>query len=126
MLAYSFTSKPIAEALIEAHDRGVDVQAVLDKSDTAGSSAPVAALLAGADIPVLIDSKHAIAHNKVMIIDGQVVLTGSFNFTNAAEHANAENLLCLRDSALATIYARNWSAHASHSDPYKAPTKKGP
>jgi hypothetical protein len=38
-----------------------------------------------AAIPVYIDAEHAIAHNKIMVIDGQTVITGSFNFTNAAE-----------------------------------------
>jgi len=66
----------------------------------------------------LIDGVHAIAHNKVMIIDGQTVITGSFNFTTAAERQNAENLLVVRDHALAARYAENWRAHAEHSTPY--------
>ena len=47
-----------------------------------------------------IDAQHAIAHNKVMIIDGETVITGSFNFTKAAEENNAENLLVFRDKKL--------------------------
>jgi len=52
----------------------------------------------------MIDANHAIAHNKVMIIDGETVLTGSFNFTKAAQEKNAENLLIIRDAALAAQY----------------------
>ncbi|KHK00318.1 Endonuclease [Desulfovibrio sp. TomC] len=63
----------------------------------------------------MIDDKHAIAHNKVMIIDGATVITGSFNFTKAAEEKNAENLLIIRDMSLAKIYLSNWKQHQDHS-----------
>ena len=64
-------------------------------------SIPRRTSLVNAGIPVLIDAKHAIAHNKVMVIDDQTVITGSFNFTKAAEEHNAENLLVIRDKDLA-------------------------
>ena len=117
--AYSFTSAPIARALAEAKERGVHVEVILDKSNRT-------ARYSGADylihhgIPTRIDAAHAIAHNKVMIIDDAVVLTGSFNFTTAAETHNAENLLVLRDPQLAKEYLRNWKAHALHSPLYRA------
>ena len=63
-----------------------------------------------------IDAQHAMAHNKVMVITGQVVVAGSFNFTKNAEENNAENLLVIRDAALAEKYAANWKAHAEHSE----------
>jgi phosphatidylserine/phosphatidylglycerophosphate/cardiolipin synthase-like enzyme len=66
----------------------------------------------------MIDANHAIAHNKVMVIDGETVLTGSFNFTKAAREKNAENLLIIRDPALAAKYVQNWEAHRQHSQPY--------
>ena len=65
-----------------------------------------------------IDAQHAIAHNKVMIIDGEAVITGSFNFTKAAEANNAENLLVIRDRKLAERYIWNWQEHEKHSEPY--------
>ena len=117
VLAYSFTSREIATALVDAHKRGVKVQVILDKSNLTEKYS-AADFVAHANIPILIDSEHAIAHNKVMVIDGQVVITGSFNFTKAAETANAENLLILRDTALARKYADNWREHAGHSQPY--------
>jgi phosphatidylserine/phosphatidylglycerophosphate/cardiolipin synthase-like enzyme len=58
-------------------------------------------------IPVRIDAKHAIAHNKVMVIDGEAVITGSFNFTKTAEENNAENLLIIHDKKLSSIYTKN-------------------
>ena len=66
----------------------------------------------------MIDANHAIAHNKVIVIDGETVLTGSFNFTKAAQDKNAENLLIIRDQALAAQYTQNWQVHAQHSQPY--------
>jgi len=115
--AYSFTSAPIAKALVAAHERGVKVEIILDKSHLTEryTNAP---FLAKSGIPVKIDSAHAIAHNKVMVIDGEIVITGSFNFTKAAEEKNAENLLVIRDKSLAEKYIKNWQDHERHSEPY--------
>ena len=114
--AYGFSNAHIAEALIEAKARGVDVQVILDRSNArVGYSA--AKFLLHAGVPTYIDASHVIAHNKVMVIDGDVVLTGSYNFTSAAEHENAENLLVLKDGALAARYYANWQTHRAHSPP---------
>ena len=118
MQAYSFTSAPIAKALVETHKRGVEVQVILDKSQKTEKYSE-ADFVAHHGIPVLIDSRHAINHNKVMIIDGQTVITGSFNFTKSAEENNAENLVIIRDGAIAGKYAANWREHAAHSEPYE-------
>ena len=115
--AYSFTSAPIAKALVEAHARGVDVQVILDRRET-GTRYSSADFVAHAGIATLIDGAHAIAHNTVMVIDGETVITGSFNFTTAAERQNAENLLVIRDRTLAARYVENWRTHAAHSTRY--------
>jgi len=112
--AYSFTSAPIAKALVECHQRGVKVQAILDKSQRTEVYSS-ATFLDNNGIPPLIDVKHAIAHNKVMVIDGETVITGSFNFTKAAEEKNAENLLVIQDPSLASKYLANWLEHEKHS-----------
>jgi phosphatidylserine/phosphatidylglycerophosphate/cardiolipin synthase-like enzyme len=116
--AYSFTSKPIAKALIDAKKRGIKIEAVLDKSNaTAKYSA--ATFLYNAGIPVLIDDKHAIAHNKIIIIDKSTLITGSFNFTSAAENKNAENLLVIKGNPkLTNQYILNYDEHKGHSTPY--------
>lgn len=115
--AYSFTSAPIAKALLDAHKRGVHVEVILDKSNrTARYSS--ADFLVNQGIPTFIDSQHAIAHNKVMVIDDETVITGSFNFTKAAQDHNAENLLVIRDKALAGRYLENWKEHRKHSEIY--------
>ena len=86
--AYSFTSAPIAEALVKVHRRGVKIRVLLDKSQKTEKYSS-ADFLANAGIPTKIDANHAIAHNKVIIIDNKAVITGSFNLTKAAEESNA-------------------------------------
>lgn len=113
--AYSFTSEPIISALVAAEHRGVVVQVILDKSNFGKSRSGLADLKA-ANIPVFDDSKPAIAHNKVIIIDNQEVLTGSFNFTNAAEKSNAENSIDIHDADIAQLYTNNWISRKNLSE----------
>ena len=115
--AYSFTSAQIAKGLLNAHKRGVKVEVILDKSQRTQKYSS-ATFLFNVGIPVKIDAQHAIAHNKVMIIDGETVITGSFNFTKAAEENNAENLLVIKDKKLAERYTKNWQEHVQHSEVY--------
>ena len=116
--AYSFTSRPIAQALIDAHQRGVRVAVIVDASQRRERQS-LAAALAEASVPVFIDAAHRIAHNKVMVIDEDTVITGSFNFTRAAEESNAENLLVIQDRSLAQRYSANWHLHHGHAAPYR-------
>jgi phosphatidylserine/phosphatidylglycerophosphate/cardiolipin synthase-like enzyme len=115
--AYTFTSPPIAEAVLNAHKRGVKVDVILDKSQRTDQYSS-ATFFYNSGIPVKIDAVHVIAHNKIMIIDGETVITGSFNFTKAAEGNNAENLLVIRDKKLAERYTKNWQEHERHSEVY--------
>ena len=71
-----------------------------------------------AGIPTWIDTGHTIAHNKIMIIDGETVITGSFNFTKAAETHNAENVLMIHDPGLAKKYTDNWMLCQRQAEPY--------
>jgi phosphatidylserine/phosphatidylglycerophosphate/cardiolipin synthase-like enzyme len=116
--AYSFTSPEIAKALVDAHRRGVNVEIILDKSNRSPKYS-VADFAGHMGIPTFIDAKHAIAHDKVMIIDRNIVATGSFNFTRAAENNNAENLIIIQSKDLADIYLANWYKHQRHSTMYK-------
>jgi phosphatidylserine/phosphatidylglycerophosphate/cardiolipin synthase-like enzyme len=113
--AYSFTSAPIAKALVDAHKRGVDVKVILDKSQKTQRYSS-AKFLVNQGIPTWIDYKVAIAHNKVMIIDNYIVITGSFNFTKAAQYKNAENLIILVNSDIAKKYRDNWYSRQHQSE----------
>lgn len=115
--AYSFTSSPIAQAIAQAQDRGVKVTVMLDDSQRTEKYTG-ATYLQNHQVPVLIDAKHAIAHNKIILIDGATVITGSFNFTKAAEESNAENLLVIRDPRLAEKYLANFAEHLKHAEAY--------
>ena len=116
--AYSFTSARIAKALVEAHKRGVYIEVILDKSQRTEKYSS-ADFVRNAGIPTFIDDRHAIAHSKIMLLDGQTVITGSFNFTKAAEESNAENLLVIRSPELAAKYTASWKAHREHSERYE-------
>ncbi len=116
--AYFLTSQQIAEALIDAHRRGLEVKVIIDRK-ALQEQPKEAEHLAHAGVPVWIDGQHPIAHNKVMILDGDTVITGSFNFTRQAETSNAENLVVMHKSlALGEEYSNNWRQHLGHSEPY--------
>jgi phosphatidylserine/phosphatidylglycerophosphate/cardiolipin synthase-like enzyme len=98
VMAYGFTATPLSEALVKAHRRGVKVRS---------------------------DGKHAIQHNKVMLLDDDIVITGSYNFTKSAEVRNAENIIILKSAYAAKRYADNWVAHWGHGEEVsEKPSKK--
>ena len=117
VLAYSFTSKPIAEALIEAKKRGVHVDIVLDRSQEKEAYSELPMIEEHGLYPH-IDAHHAIAHNKVMVIDKKTLITGSFNFTHQAEMENAENLLIIKGHrTLMDSYHDSFGVHKAHCQP---------
>jgi phosphatidylserine/phosphatidylglycerophosphate/cardiolipin synthase-like enzyme len=114
--AYSFTSIPIADALIEASKKGVEIKVVLDRSQK-GEKFSQGPKLIDHKIPVYIQKSSGIAHNKIMIIDQQNVLTGSYNWTQSANKRNSENLMLIKDSDIAKIYLGNWQRCMEHASP---------
>jgi phosphatidylserine/phosphatidylglycerophosphate/cardiolipin synthase-like enzyme len=115
--AYGFTAPAILRALAAARARGVDVQAILDKSDDRerGSHLTGARFTAEANIPTWIDDSVAIAHSKVIVIDGHLVIGGSYNYTAAAERRNAENVTFIDAPVVADFYLLNWEARRAVS-----------
>jgi phosphatidylserine/phosphatidylglycerophosphate/cardiolipin synthase-like enzyme len=118
--AFSFTSRPIARALIAAWRRGVDVRLLADAAEATRVERGRIDELAAAGVPVWLDSAYQSAHNKVMIIDAaspeSVVITGSYNWTHAAQYRNAENVLMLRgQSEVAARYRANWLRHQAQA-----------
>lgn len=127
--AFHFAETPMLDALIRAHQRGVEVEVVLDHEhieyrpkkaapDVKEGPSPVLARLMKAGIPAYVDTQHKTMHNKYMVIDSKIVTTGSYNFNKKAESKNAENLLVLHSVALAKAYDNNWALHKSHSIRY--------
>jgi phosphatidylserine/phosphatidylglycerophosphate/cardiolipin synthase-like enzyme len=115
VLAYSFTSKPIATSLVDAKKRGVNVEVILDKTQASQEKYSSSTFLDHAGISIWIDYEPSISHNKVMIIDGKTTITGSFNFTRSAQSRNAENVLIIHDKQLTEQYIKNWQKRKSAS-----------
>ncbi|MBN8829012.1 MAG: phospholipase D family protein [Sphingobacteriia bacterium] len=113
MQAYSFTSKPIYEALENAARRGINVRILLDKSQlTEPNTVYKPSLPSTSLIHIDIDrSVKGIAHNKVIIIDDLYTITGSYNFSNGAEFRNAENVVIIKNKDIAKEYKNNWQFH---------------
>lgn len=103
VLAFSFTSAPIVEALLERARAGVQVQVVLESQNATGQNAAFARLRE-AGLDVLLDGNCYNMHHKLLVIDEQTVITGSYNFTNSAERSNDENTVIIDDRDLATAY----------------------
>jgi len=112
--AYSFTSERIAKALNEVHKRGVEVKVILD-DDKADKKSELD-FLSRKGIDTYLDSKHEKAHSKVILIDGQTIITGSFNFSDKDEEKKADNVLVIDGKQkLMDAYEANFRAHLGHS-----------
>ena len=116
--AFYFTSAPIAKAIMEAKKRGVQCQVVLDASQETQQYSS-ATFFYNQGIPIVIDDRHAIAHNKIILIDSDTIITGSFNFTRSADDSNAENLLVFKNHTdLFAKYLANYELHRKHARTY--------
>lgn len=124
--AYAFTSPTISEALLKAKKRGVDVAVLVDhkqtiQMDTKGRGKAALNLLVNAKIPVRTLNTRNTQHNKYMVIDGQHVQTGSFNYSAAAARYNYENVLVVRHHpTLAKHYLENWQQLFKEGKVYKS------
>lgn len=117
--AYGFSSVPITDAIIKAKERGVGIDIILDKSNNTAKYSS-ATFLENHGIIVMIDHKPHIAHSKIMIIDSETIITGSFNFTKAAEYNNTENLLIINNNPdLVKAYLHNFENREKESSFYK-------
>lgn len=124
--AFLLTSRSVAYGLIEAKRRGIDVVVLADREMVEKGEHSLIPQLVANRIPVWLEVRYAIAHNKIIIIDAEeagsesaAVITGSFNFTHSAQAHNAENLLILRGNpALLRSYLDNWQHHRAEAVPY--------
>lgn len=105
--AYVLTDTRIVETLVKAHQRGVRVRVVIDARNLENSKEET---LQQAGVDVRKDGNPYTMHNKIIVVDREWVVTGSYNFTNSGFGRNNENLLILRDGALAQRYQREVEA----------------
>jgi len=98
---YDISSMKIADELISAHNRGVEVKLVTE-NDTFSGAAITKILESG--IPVVPDTGSGLMHNKFAIIDGESIFTGSYNATENCTLKNNNNALLINSPELAEIY----------------------
>jgi phosphatidylserine/phosphatidylglycerophosphate/cardiolipin synthase-like enzyme len=116
MQAYLFTHKGIARALVAARKRGVAVDIVADAKQHEAGGLPVLKDLERAGARIWMNDRMAASHNKVIVIDDLTVITGSYNFTHAAQSKNAENVVVLSgNAALAGRFVANFERHRRES-----------
>jgi phospholipase D len=111
---YAFTSKPIANALINAANNNINVQIIADYSQSKQKYSALK-MMNNTNVKLVFDKpKKGINHNKTMVIDDHIVITGSYNFTNAANFRNAENVNFIYDTQTAKHYLKNWKERLNY------------
>ena len=119
VMAYSISEDGITRALIAAQARGIDVRLIVDPNQRDGTYSTANKISIGG-VPTLVDGVHTLMHDKTMVIDDSVTITGSMNFTENGNKHNAENLLVIRDAVIAARFAADWTKHAQHSNTFTA------
>ena len=127
--AYSFTHRRIARALVRARERGVAVSVLADREQARALPQNALPELAAGGVDVCLDGNFQAAHNKVIVIDADTpratTITGSYNFTFAAQRSNAENIIVLRDNPpVARAYRNNWMRLKSSCVPWSVDVLK--
>jgi phosphatidylserine/phosphatidylglycerophosphate/cardiolipin synthase-like enzyme len=123
MQAYLFTDRRIANALLAARKRGVEVEIIGDAAQRESGGLPHLKALARAGARVYLNGAHAAAHDKIVIIDGDsaaaAVITGSYNFTHSAQARNAENVVVISGNrAVTDRFVENFARHRERSQPW--------
>jgi phosphatidylserine/phosphatidylglycerophosphate/cardiolipin synthase-like enzyme len=121
--AYLFTDRRIANALLGARKRGVEVEVIGDAAQHQSGGLPHLRALDRAGARVYLNDTLAASHNKIVIVDGRLpaatVVTGSYNFTQAAQSKNAENVVVLSGNrAVTDRFVENFETHRRQSTPW--------
>lgn len=122
-LAFSFTDYPLAEAMIQRAQSGVDVAGVFEKVGSETEAAELKTLHC-AQVPVRRDGNSGFMHNKVIVVDGRYVVTGSMNFSTNAEENNDENVIIIDNPDIAKLYLQDFErvwTRATDPEPDKFP-----
>jgi len=100
-MIFTYTDTRLASAMIERFNAGVKVEGVIENREAPYGVLPT---LFCANLPVKTDGNKYTMHHKVIIIDDNIVITGSFNFTKSADKANDDNILVIHSPAVAALY----------------------
>jgi len=117
---YSFTDDDLGKAVVRAFRRGVRVRVIMDTSQPKARGGEYRRLTQ-AGIPVLVEEEPGLMHHKFMVIDGETVVTGSYNWSAAADDRNFENAIVVRDPEVARAFTeefeRLWEAISAGRTP---------
>ena len=125
ILAYSFTSVPLVNALLRAKKRGVDIRLVADEKnnvqdDRSGKARAALSALVNAGIAVRTINAYPIHHDKVIVADRETVELGSYNYSEAAAKRNSENVLVnWRNPKLAEVYIAHFERNFRQASAYQ-------
>ncbi|MDR0225438.1 MAG: phospholipase D family protein [Burkholderiaceae bacterium] len=122
MLAYAFQAPDIMQALVDAKKRGVQVRVVIDKKRNLGKTSKKAMdFVTAGGVELRTNDHFHIHHDKTIIVDGEKVQTGSFNYAPSAETANSENVVVIRGMPdVAGQYVAHWQSRWDLGQPYPA------
>jgi len=107
-LAYSFTAAPLADAIRQRAAAGVKVAGVMEADQVKSNAGGVYAAFRQAGLDVHLDGNPGLMHHKVMIIDGRIIVFGSYNFTVSAETKNDENMMVIDNPEIADQFTREF------------------
>ena len=110
-MAFQFTSEELADALLDLASEGIQVSGILESRDADRSYSQYSRLVSGG-VTVWTDGNPYIMHHKVIIVDDETVILGSYNFSNNVEENNDENMLIIHDSEVAAAFLAEF-AHIS-------------
>ena len=108
-LAYTFTLDDLGQELVEKHQSGVDVRGVFEADMLPGSTGTEFDLFRRAGLDIRLDGNPGLMHEKLVIIDGETVVVGSYNFTRAADERNDENILIIHDAIIANLFEKEFN-----------------
>ena len=108
-LAFSFTSDPLGNALVRADQAGLHIQGVMDDEQAASNTGSELPAFRSAGLEVRLDGNAGQMHEKVLIIDEEIVVLGSYNFSRSANEKNDENLLVIHDQVIARLFVEEFA-----------------
>lgn len=122
MLAYSFQAPDILQALVDARARGVEVRIVVDKKRNLGKASRKAMdFVTRHGVELRTNANFRVHHDKTIIVDGNTVETGSFNFALPSEALNSENVVVIHGMPeVSAQYLAHWQSRWDGGRPYKA------
>jgi len=108
-LAFSFTSNELGEIVRAQADAGLDIKGVMDKEQVASNIGTEFDPFRQSGLDVRIDGNEGLMHHKVFMIDGKVVVMGSYNFSKSAEERNDENIIIVYNERIAEFFMEEFN-----------------